>query len=80
MSLAKMRRRSELLASAGGVEPFGTGSPCVDCGVPRTILNTGAAWSDKGRTRLTFRYGSCDACRPKRACKRMREGPMCKLV
>ena len=46
MAEAKRARRMALVAAAGGVEPLGTGSPCADCGAPRTALNTGVCWSD----------------------------------
>ena len=80
MAEAKRARRMALVAAAGGVEPLGTGSPCADCGTPRTALNTGVCWSDTAKTRLTFHYAVCDACRPARACKRLREDPAAKLV
>ena len=48
----KRTRRLALLEA--GAEPLGTGSPCADCGAPRTALNTGVCWSDAARTRLTF--------------------------
>jgi len=81
MAEAKKRaRRLALVAAAEGVEPRGTGSPCADCGTPRTVLNTGIGWSDAAKTRLTFHYGACDACRSARACKRLREDPAAKLV
>ena len=80
MAEAKRARRMALVAAAGGVEPLGTGSPCADCGAPRTALNTGVCWSDTAKTRLTFHYAACDACRSARACKRLREDPAAKLV
>lgn len=80
MAEAKRARRMALVAAAGGVEPLGTGSPCADCGTPRTALNTGVCWSDTAKTRLTFHYAACDACRSARACKRLREDPAAKLV
>ena len=81
MAEAKKRaRRLAMVAAAEGVEPHGTGSPCADCGTPRTVLNTGIGWSDAAKTRLTFHYGACDACRSARACKRLREDPAAKLV
>ena len=55
MAEAKRARRMALVAAAGGVEPLGTGSPCADCGAPRTALNTGVCWSDAAKTRLTFK-------------------------
>jgi len=61
MAEAKRARRMALVAAAGGVEPLGTGSPCADCGAPRTALNTGVCWSDTAKTRLTFHYAACDA-------------------
>lgn len=76
----KEARRLALVAQAGGAEPPGTGSPCSDCGTPRTALNTGVCWSDAARTRLTFHYAVCDACRSARLCKRLREDPAAKLV
>ena len=80
MAEAKRARRMALVAAAGGVEPLGTGSPCADCGAPRTALNTGVCWSDTAKTRLTFHSAACDACRSARACKRLREDPAAKLV
>ena len=80
MAEAKRARRMALVAAAGGVEPLGTGRPCADCGAPRTALNTGVCWSDTAKTRLTFHYATCDACRSARACKRLREDPAAKLV
>jgi hypothetical protein len=82
MAEVKRARRMALVAAAGGVEPLGTGSPCADCGTPRTALNTGICWSDTAKTRLTFHYAVCDACRSAaaRACKRLREDPAAKLV
>ena len=80
MAEAKRARRMALVAAAGGVEPLGTGSPCADCGAPRSALNTGVCWSDTAKTRLTFHYAACDACRSARACKRLREDPAAKLV
>ena len=80
MTEAKRARRMALVAAAGGVEPLGTGSPCADCGAPRSALNTGVCWSDTAKTRLTFHYAACDACRSARACKRLREDPAAKLV
>ena len=64
----KHARRLALLDAAGGVEPLGTGSPCADCAKPRTALNTAICWSDAAKTRLTFHYAVCDACRSARAC------------
>ena len=63
MAEVKHARRMALVAAAGGVEPLGTGSPCADCGTPRTALNTGVYWSDTAKTRLTFHYAVSDACR-----------------
>ena len=77
---AKRARRLALLEVAGGHEPHGTGTPCADCEVPRTILNTSVVWSDAAKTRLTFHYAVCDACRSAKMCKRLREDPMAKLV
>ena len=76
----KHARRLALLDAAGGVEPLGTGSPCADCAKPRTALNTAICWSDAAKTRLTFHYAVCDACRSARACKRLREDSAAKLV
>ena len=76
----KEARRLALVAQAGGAEPPGTGSPCSDCGTPRTALNTGVCWSDAARTRLTFHYAVCDACRSAKMCKRLRDDPAAKLV
>ena len=59
---------------------MGTGSPCVDCGTPRTVFNTGVCWSDASKTRLTFHYAVCDPCCSARACKRLRDDPAAKLV
>ena len=80
MAETKRARWMALVAAAGGVEPLGTGSPCADCGAPRSALNTGVCWSDTAKTRLTFHYAACDACRSARACKRLREDPAAKLV
>ena len=74
----KRTRRLALLEA--GAEPLGTGSPCADCGTPRTALNTGVCWSDAAKTRLTFHYAVCDPCRSVRACKRLRKDPAAKLV
>ena len=68
---SKLSRRLSLLSS--GLEPLNTGSPCSDCGVPRTALNTSVGWSDAARTRLTFQSAACDPCRSARICKRLRE-------
>lgn len=76
--MAKTARRLALVAIAG--EPKGTGSPCSDCGVARTALNTSICWSDTAKTRLTFHYAVCDACRSARMCKRLRDDPVAKLV
>ena len=74
----KRARRLALLEA--GAEPLGTGSPCADCGAPRTALNTGVCWSDAAKTRLTFHSAVCDPCRSVRACKRLRDEPAAKLV
>ena len=76
--MAKHARRLALLEAGG--ELLGTGSPCVDCGTPRTVFNTGVCWSDASKTRLTFHYAVCDPCRSARACKRLRDDPAAKLV
>ena len=76
---AKRARRLALL-DAAGEEPNGTGTPCADCGTPRTALNTGVVWSDAAKTRLTFHYAVCDACRSAKLCKRLRDDPAAKLV
>lgn len=76
--MAKHARRLALLEAGG--EPLGTGSPCVDCGTPRTVFNTGVCWSDASKTRLTFHYAVCDPCCSARACKRLRDDPAAKLV
>ena len=78
MTDAKTSRRLALVAAGG--EPLATGSPCADCGVPRTALNTGVFWSDSAKTRLTFHYSICDSCRSSRICKRLRDDPAAKLV
>jgi hypothetical protein len=74
----KVARRLELLARAG--EPNGTGTLCADCKTPRTILNTSVTWSNRAKTRLTFHYAVCDACRSAKLCKRLRHDPAAKLV
>lgn len=74
----KLERRLALLSTGG--EPRGTGTPCTDCEVPRTIFNTSVIWSDQGKTRLTFHYAVCDACRSAKLCKRLRNDPAAKLV
>ena len=74
----KLERRLALLEAGG--EPNGTGTPCADCEVPRTILNTSVIWSDRAKTRLTFHYAVCDACRSVKMCKRLRDDPAAKLV
>ena len=61
-------------------EPNGNGTPCADCGVPRTALNTSIVWSDVAKTRLTFHYAVCDACRSAKLCKKLRDDPAAKLV
>ena len=76
----KRVRRLSLLEAAGGIEPCGTGTPCVDCNTPRSFLNTSVVWSDAAKTRLTFHYAACDACRSAKMCKRLREDPAAKLV
>ncbi len=53
----KLERRLALLEAGG--EPNGTGTPCADCEVPRTALNTSVIWSDQAKTRLTFHYTQC---------------------
>ena len=75
----KHARRLALVDAAGGFEPLGTGSPCADCGMPRTVLNTSVCWSDAAKTRLAFNFAVCDTCRSARACKRLREDPVAKL-
>ena len=77
-SARKLERRLALLEAGG--EPNGTGTPCADCETPRTIFNTSVIWSDQAKTRLTFHYAVCDACRSAKMCKRLREDPMAKLV
>ena len=77
---AKRARRLALLEVAGGHEPHGTGTPCVNCQVPRTILNTSVVWSDAAKTRLTFHYAVCDPCRSAKLCAKLREDPAAKLV
>ena len=77
---AKRERRLALLEAAGGHEPHGTGTPCAACDAPRTILNTSVVRSDAAKTRLTFHYAVCDACRSAKACKRLRDDPAAKLV
>ena len=67
------------LLEAGG-HPAGTGTPCSDCGTPRTIFNTGVVWSDAAKTRLTFHYSICDPCRSAKMCARLRDDPAAKLV
>ena len=74
----KLERRLALLEAGG--EPNGTGTPCVDCEVPRTALNTSVIWSDQAKTRLTFHYAVCDTCRSVKVCKRLRDDPAAKLV
>ena len=74
----KLARRLALLEAGG--EPNGTGTPCADCDVPRTIFNTSVIWSDRAKTRLTFHYAVCDACRSAKLCKRLRDDPAAKLV
>ena len=76
----KRVRRLSLLEAAGGIEPCGTGTPCVDCRTPRSFLNTSVVWSNAAKTRLTFHYAACDACRSAKMCKRLREDPAAKLV
>jgi hypothetical protein len=68
----KLDRRLALLEAGG--EPNGTGTPCADCETPRTIFNTSVTWSDRAKTRLTFHYAVCDACRSAKMCKRLRDG------
>ena len=77
---AKHARRLAMLEAAGGHEPSGTGTPCADCEAPRTILNTSVTWSDAAKTRPTFHYAVCDACRSAKLCKRLRDDPAAKLV
>ncbi len=67
----KLKNRLALLEAGG--EPNGTGTPCADCAVPRTILNTSVTWSDRAKTRLTFHYAVCDACRSAKLYKRLRD-------
>ena len=74
----KLERRLALLEAGG--EPNGTGTPCAECEVPRTIFNTSVIWSDRAKTRLTFHYAVCDACRSAKMCKRLRDDPAAKLV
>ena len=74
----KLERRLALLEAGG--EPNGTETPCADCEVPRTALNTSVIWSDQAKTRLTFHYAVCDACRSVKVCKRLRDDPAAKLV
>jgi hypothetical protein len=75
---AKRARRLALLEAHG--EPNGTGTLCADCDAPRTILNTSVTWSDAAKTRLTFHYAVCDACRSAKLCQRLRDDPAAKLV
>ena len=77
-SARKLERRLALLEAGG--EQNSTGSPCADCETPRTIFNTSVIWSDQAKTRLTFHYAVCDACRSAKMCKRLRDDPMAKLV
>ena len=77
--MAAKRVRRLALLEAGG-EPNGTGTLCADCDTPRTILNTSVVWSDAAKTRLTFHYAVCDACRSAKMCRRLRDDPAAKLV
>ena len=79
LGMATKRARRLALLEAGG-EPNGTGTPCADCETPSTILNTSVAWSDAAKTRLTFHYAVCDACRSARLCQKLRDDPAAKLV